>query len=79
MQERAQYIGDIEERQLIRYLPEVNMTDRDKEIVKRYLTTDTTYQELGEEYGISSERVRQLIVKFWRKGSYLYRKEQLIH
>ena len=75
MQEKSRYMKDIEERQLIRYLPEVNMTDRDKEIIDRYLNGSTTYKALAEEYGISTERIRQILIKFWRRASGLYNKE----
>ena len=62
------YLQKIEEEQLSQYLPEVNMSNRDKEIVQKYLTKKVTYKKLGEIYGISGERVRQIIVKFNRKA-----------
>ena len=61
-----QYINECE--QLLRYLPDVNMSDRDKEIAQKYLSEQITYKKIGEIYGISGERVRQIIVKFKRKS-----------
>lgn len=57
-----------EEDNLTNYLPDVNMSDRDKEIVQKYLTQKTTYKKLGEVYGISGERVRQIILRFYKKA-----------
>ena len=67
-----------EEDNLTNYLPDVNMSDRDKEIVQKYLTQKTTYKKLGEVYGISGERVRQILVKFNRKvrATYLKKKRE---
>ena len=67
-----------EEDNLTNYLPDVNMSDRDKEIVQKYLTQKTTYKKLGEVYGISGERVRQILVKFNRKvrAAYLKKKRE---
>ena len=75
MVEKVDYIKRIKELNLIKYLPAVNMTDRDKEIVSLYINGDTTYQVIGEQYGISRERVRQLIVKFSKKAMHFYNKE----
>ena len=67
-----------EEDNLINYLPDVNMSERDKQIVQKYLTQKTTYKKLGEVYGISGERVRQILVKFNRKvrAAYLKKKRE---
>ena len=65
-----------EEDNLTNYLPDVNMSDRDKEIVQKYLTQKTTYKKLGEVYGISGERVRQILVKFYRKVRAAYLKKE---
>lgn len=70
------YTEKIEEKQLAQYLPLVNMTERDKEIVDRYLKEDITYTKLGEDYNISRERIRQIILKFIRKASYYHRKNE---
>ena len=51
------------------------MTDRDKEIVKRFLEEDFTYRGLGEAYEISGERVRQIVEKFARKAHHIYSKK----
>ena len=71
-----QYINEGE--QLLRYLPDVNMSDRDKEIAQKYLSEQITYKKLGEVYGISGERVRQILVKFDRKvrAAYLKKKRE---
>ena len=66
----------IEEEQLSRYLSDVNMSDRDKEIVKGYLIEKNTYKKIGKIYGISGERVRQIIVKFYRKAHALDLKQK---
>lgn len=65
-----------EEDNLTNYLPDVNMSDRDKEIVQKYLTQKTTYKKLGEVYGISGERVRQILVKFNKKVQAAYLKKK---
>ena len=70
------YTAKIEEENLARFLPDVNMTDRDKEIVRKYLDDKPTYAALGEAYEISGERVRQILEKFARKAHHLYKKEQ---
>ena len=36
------YLQKIEEEQLSQYLPNINMSDRDKEIVQNYLTKKIT-------------------------------------
>lgn len=69
------YIYKIEDEGLSKYLPEVNMSDRDKEIVVRYLEEKPTYQTLANAYEISGERVRQILEKFARKANHISRKE----
>lgn len=64
------YTAKIEEENLARFLPDVNMTDRDKEIVRKYLDEKPTYAALGEAYEISGERIRQILEKFARKANY---------
>ena len=44
---KSTYITKIEEENLARFLPDVNMTDRDKEIVRKYLDDKSTYAALG--------------------------------
>ena len=70
------YTAKIEEENLARFLPDVNMTDRDKEIVRKYLDDKPTYAALGEVYEIIGERIRQILEKFARKAHHLYKKEQ---
>lgn len=65
-----------EEDNLTNYLPDVNMSERDKQIVQKYLTQKTTYKKLGEVYGISGERVRQILVKFNKKVQAAYLKKK---
>ena len=43
------YTAKIEEANLARFLPDVNMTDRDKEIVRKYLDDKPTYAALERE------------------------------
>ena len=69
------YTQKIAEEKLIQYLPDVNMTDRDKEIVKRFLEEDFSYRTLGEAYEISGERVRQIVEKFARKAHHIKQKQ----
>lgn len=71
------YTRKIEEECLEQYLPYVNMSERDKEIVGLYLNNDVTYQDIGNRYEISGERVRQIIEKFARKAHYFHRKNNL--
>lgn len=68
------YITKIQEENLERFLPDVNMADRDKEIVRKYLDDKSTYAALGEAYKISGERIRQIIEKFARKAHHIYQK-----
>lgn len=75
MNSTPDYIKRIEEKNLLKYLPDVNMSDRDKEIVNLYVNEGKTYQEIGEKYGISGERARQLVVKFSKKAMHFYYKE----
>ena len=74
---KSTYTQKIAEEGLIKYLPDVNMTDRDKEIVKRFLEEDFTYRGLGEAYEISGERVRQIVEKFARKAHHIKQKTEL--
>lgn len=69
------YTGKIEEESLAQYLPQVNMSDRDKEIVRLYLDSEITYRDIGTRYEISGERVRQIIEKFARKAHHIYKKK----
>ena len=69
------YTDKIEEEQLERFLPYVNLSDRDREIVGKYLKEKPTYRQLGEMYEISGERVRQIIERFARKAHHYYNKE----
>lgn len=52
------------------------MSDRDKEIVKLYLNHEITYRDIGRQYEISGERVRQIIEKFARKAYHFYKLEK---
>lgn len=65
-----------EKEQLLLYLPEINMSDRDKQIVQKYMTEKSTYKNIGEMYGISGERVRQILIKFNRKVRAVYSKKK---
>jgi len=69
------YVNKIEEEQLKDFLPDVNMSDRDKEIVRKYLEGDITKVKLSDEYGVSRERIRQIIEKFARKAHHIYIKQ----
>ena len=70
------YTGKIEEENLAQYLPQVNMSDRDKEIVMLYLDSEITYRDIGTRYEISGERVRQIIEKFARKAHHIHRLQE---
>ena len=65
---KSDMIAKIEEEHLIDYIDVVNMTERDKEISRLFITEHHTYRELGERYEISHERVRQILIKFARKA-----------
>lgn len=69
---KSDIIDKIEEENLIRYMDKVNMTDRDKEIAEIWILQKPTYRELGERYGISHERIRQIIIKYARKAHHYY-------
>ena len=53
------------------------MSERDKKIVRLYLDNKITYRDIGTQYEISGERVRQIIEKFARKAHYFQRKNDL--
>ena len=72
---KSDIIQKIYEENLIDYMDWVNMANRDKEIVKIFLSEKPTYRELGERFGISHERIRQILVKFARKAHHYYNKE----
>lgn len=74
---KSLYKGKIEDENLAKYLPQVNMSERDKEIVRLYLNNEITYRDIGIQYGISGERVRQIIEKFARKAYHFKRKNDL--
>ena len=69
---KSDIIEKIYEENLIEYMDRVNMTPRDKEIVQIYLSEKPTYRELGDRYGLSHERIRQLLIKFARKAHHYY-------
>ena len=73
---KSDVIARIEEENFIIYMDQVNMTERDKEIVKIFLSEHPTYRELGERYGISHERIRQILIKYARKSLYYQKKAQ---
>ena len=73
---KSAIIEKIYEENLIEYIDRINMTDRDKEIVQIYLSEKPTYRELGDRYGISHERIRQLLIKFARKAHHYYNLDQ---
>lgn len=52
----------------VEYLPLVNISDRDKELVEIYLTQGKKQTELAEQFNISSERVSQIISRFAKKA-----------
>ena len=68
-------IDKIKQYNLEKYLSVVNMTDRDKRIVEMYLNQNISYKTLGDMFGISGERVRQIIDKFYKKANHYYRKD----
>ena len=47
---KSDIIAKIEEEHLIDYMDIVNMSDRDKEISKVFISDHPTYRELGELY-----------------------------
>lgn len=67
------YTAKIEKENLASYISKVNMSDRDKEIVRIYLEEGLTYRDLGAQFDISGERVRQIIERFARKAHHLYK------
>ncbi|MCR5357176.1 MAG: hypothetical protein K6E63_07205 [Lachnospiraceae bacterium] len=70
---KSTYIPKIEEENLIQYMDKVNLSDRDKEIARAFIEDKPTYRELGEKYGISHERIRQIIIKFAQKAHHYYK------
>ena len=72
---KSDIIQKIYEENLIDYMDRVSMVDRDKEIVKIYLSEKPTYQDLGNRYGISHERIRQILIKFAIKAHHYYNEE----
>ena len=72
---KSEFIKRVTEKNLLEYLERVKMSERNKQIVKIYFSTFPTYDKLGKEYGISGERVRQILVRFSAKSYFLYRKD----
>lgn len=70
---RGTYLKEIQEHDLLKYMPQVNMPSRDKEIVQKYIDNVYTYASLGEEYGISRERIRQILNKYVKKATHYYK------
>lgn len=54
------------------YLSQADISDRDKDIIRKYLTQDYTLKSIGGEYGISAPCVRQLMARAKQKLNRLY-------
>ena len=54
------------------YLSQAEISDRDKEFIRKYLTRTYTLKSLGEEYEISAPCVRQIMVRAKRKINKFY-------
>lgn len=65
------YTQKILQNDLLKYLPDVNMSDRDKEIISRYFEERSTYKNIGDRYNLSDERIRQIIVQFYWKAFHM--------
>ena len=72
------YTEKIKDEDLGSYLSQVNISDRDKEIVRIYLEEEITYRDLGIRFDISGERVRQIVERFARKAHHFYKHEKEI-
>lgn len=68
---RSIYEYRILQNDLLKYLPDVNMSDRDKEIVKSFFENRYTFAEFGKIYGLSGERIRQIITQFYWKAFHI--------
>jgi hypothetical protein len=53
--------------------------DRNREIAAKYLAGGVTLKKLGEEYGISRERIRNIIIKVERKAAQREEAERAYH
>lgn len=73
---KSDMIQKIYDENLIDYMDRVNMSDRDKEIVKIFLSEKLTYREIGERFNISHERVRQILIGYARRGHHYFTKDQ---
>ena len=74
---KSLYMNKIDEEQLGQYLPQVNLSERDKEIVKLYLEEHCNYHDLGARFNITGERVRQIIERFARKAHHALKKNTI--
>ena len=54
------------EKNMVKYMPQIDMSDRDKHIVEEYVS-GTSYKVLGEKYGISVQRIAQILHIYIRK------------
>lgn len=56
----SKYADRIRDNNLMRFLVQVRMSERDKEIISKYMSGETSYKEIAAEYGISPTRVVKL-------------------
>lgn len=57
------------------YLPYLSLSDRNREVITKYLSGSVTYSELGREYGVSINRIGYIIRNANLKAETLYKKE----
>lgn len=60
-------------KELLAYIDYVNISERNKEIVKKYVE-GASYVALGKMYGISGSRIRSIVVNY-RRHAVNYGKE----
>jgi len=53
---------------------ETRLKERNIEIAMRYITSDESYKEVGEHYGLTLERIRQITHKLMRVIGVLLRR-----
>ena len=65
-------IADIKRHDLLKYANSITLTDRSKMIIKDLVFQDMTFNTVGNKYGVTAERVRQIFYKSYRNLIFSY-------
>lgn len=72
---KSDMIFRIDKEGLGNYVDAVVLSDRDRDVVRQYLACRPGYDELGARFGISRERIRQILIKFATRAHNLFLSE----